>query len=195
MSGLQIGRQARRLGAGVGAAERLPGEIIVGDGKVAGEPLDAALQHLRHAVRPVGGERAKLRRGNAEAEERRGAAREPAHEALVEQRRDVALEDHALLVERAGGEQGVEPRAVEPRHRVAGADEAPEQAVAVEASRESLDAPSPVEAAPVPIGARRFVEAGAQLRLIDGEILAPVGAAEEVEEGGVIAAAPRGRAA
>jgi hypothetical protein len=47
--------------AGIAARKSLPGEIVFGHGKIAGEPFEAAAQDLRHAL--VARQRIELRRG------------------------------------------------------------------------------------------------------------------------------------
>ena len=182
MLSLQIGRQARIVDGRVTPAKRLPGEIVVLHGEVAGEALDAALEHLGDAVGTIAGERAILGGRDAEPIERRGAARQPAHQALLEQRRDLAVEGAPLLGERRGRKHSVEMRAIKFGDRVAGADEFAEQAFPVKIPRESVDAPAAREVAALPIGAAHGVEPRAQLFVVDDNVVARVGAAEKIEE-------------
>ncbi len=65
---------------------------------------------------------------------------------------------------------------------MARAEEMAEQAVAVEVAGEDADAPAAERPALVPIGARRRVEPGAQALVVDADVGASVGAAEEAEE-------------
>ncbi len=66
--------------------------------------------------------------------------------------------------------------------RVARPEEMPEQAVAVEIAGEYADAAAAEHTTPVPVGARGGVEAGAQPLVVDVQVCAGVGTAEEAEE-------------
>ena len=72
------------------------------------------------------------------------------------------------------------------RQRVPGAEEAPKQAVAVEIAGEKVDAPAAERRSLVPVGARGRVERAAQPLVIDRDVGARVGAAEEAEEGLIV---------
>ncbi len=72
------------------------------------------------------------------------------------------------------------------RERMAGAEDMAEHAVAVEIAGEEADAAAPERRSLLPIGARRRIELGPQPPVVDGDVGARVGAAEEAEEGLVV---------
>src|ERR1700722_19973614 len=69
---------------------------------------------------------------------------------------------------------------------MAGADESPEQAIAIEVAREKFDASPSGDPARVPIGASRRIEARAQKPVIGLDILPRVGFSEEAPEGVIV---------
>ena len=69
---------------------------------------------------------------------------------------------------------------------MAGAEDMAEQAMMIEIVGEDADAAPAERGAPVPIGARSGIELDAQPPVIDGDVGARVGAAEEAEEGLVV---------
>src|SRR5208282_6267743 len=85
---LQIGRKRRVRPRRISASERLPGEIIVGDVEVAGQPLDPLTQNSADPQGRIRSQRLVLRRRDAEAVEGRGLFQDPADERLVEDRRE-----------------------------------------------------------------------------------------------------------
>ena len=186
MLALQIGRQRRVRARRVAPAESLPGEIIVGDGEVAGEPLDPLAEHRADAARRIAGQRLVLRRRNAEAVQGGRLLHHPADERLVEDRREALFVEPALLLERPRLENVRRVETVQPGERMARPEEMAEQAVAVEVAGEHADAPPSERAALVPVGAGGRVELQPQGPVVDADIGARVGKAEEAEERVVI---------
>ena len=72
------------------------------------------------------------------------------------------------------------------RERMAGAEDMPEEAVAVEIAGEEANAAATERRPLVPVGARDGVELRPQPAVIGGDIGARVGAAEEAEEAFVV---------
>ncbi len=164
----------------IAAAERLPGEIILLDWKIAGQPLDALAQHRdgiagRHQL-------VILRRRDAERIERDGALGKKLDRFVVEQGRDIALEQAALLFRRARGEDGLELLAVQLGDGMENADEAPEQAVAIQVLAEHVDAPAAQGTILLPISPRLGVELGPQIFVVGRAVGLVVRMAEEAEE-------------
>src|ERR1700691_887158 len=147
---LEIGRQTAVARQRIAASKRLPGKVVFPNRKVASQPLDASFQDRGNAVGPVPRERTILGRRNSKAIERRGTRGEPLHESLFKQRRDLLLEGATLLIHRFRRQHGVESLAVQTGDEVTGADETPQQSMAVEVAREGLDMSSPIEAARIP---------------------------------------------
>ena len=96
-----------------------------------------------------------------------------------------------MLIHRFRRQHGVELLAVQTGDEVTGADEAPQQSMAIEIAREGFDMSSPVEAARIPIGARRLVQVRAQPSLVEGEISRGVRPAEEVEKRHMVGQPPQ----
>ncbi len=97
-------------------------------------------------------QRFELRRRNAEAEQRRRLVHEPADVALLEQRRDLLVEDAAAA--RRGSlacEDALRVAPVRARQQMPRGDEAAEQAVAVDVAAEVADAPAPDAVAALPV--------------------------------------------
>src|SRR5262249_47544334 len=110
----------------------------------------------------------------------------PSDERLFEDRREALLIERALLLERPGLENDRRVEAMQPHERMAGAEDMPEEAVAVEIAGEQGDAPPAERRSLVPIGARRGVELAAQPLVISLDVGARVSAAEEAKEGLVV---------
>ncbi len=183
MGAHQIGRQ-RPVGAlRIGAAERLPGEIIFVERKSAGEPLDPLAQHGCH-LGCAGAERGILRRRNAEAVEREPVRGCPAHQRLGEQRLDRGLEECPLLVERARAQNVAQVDAVDARDQMAHPDGVAQQAMAVDVPGEHRDAAASETggAARLPIGAGLAVEMRREETPIGRDVVGFVGGAEETIE-------------
>jgi len=126
-------------------------------------------------------ERAILGGRNAEAIERGRSAGQPTHQALLEQRRDLALERLTLAGEAVGLQHRIEPRAIELGHDVASPDEAAEQTVMVEVAREGVDPAPPERSRPSNRRATPHPAARVASRR-RGDVVAALGAAEEAEE-------------
>ena len=103
-------------------------------------------------------------------------------ERLVEDRSEPLLVQSPLLLERPRREDHRRVEAVQTDERMARSEEIPRQAMAIEIACEDADAATAERATLVPIGARRGIEFGAQAPIVDVEIRAGVGAAEEAEE-------------
>ncbi len=161
---LQVGRQRSVRAAGVAAPERLPGEIVRVDVEVAGEPLQPLAQHRADAVGRILRQRTVLRRRDAEPVERGGLAHQPAHRRLVEDRREMPIEQDALVRQGIRLQHDARIETMQARERVSGAQKAPEQAVTIEIAREQRDAPAPADSARVPIGAGDGIDAMAKQR-------------------------------
>ena len=86
--------------------------------------------------------RLELRRRNAEPEQRRRLVHEPADVPLLEQRRDLLVEDLALLVAALGLEHALRVAPVRARKQMPRGDEAAEQALPVDVAAEVADAPA-----------------------------------------------------
>ena len=157
-------------------------EVVLAEIEVAGQPFDAGLQDARHAVGFRPGQRAVLRGRNPEPVERGRLVEQPAHETLVEDRRQLAVEDRALLLHRARLQQVAGIASVESRQQVAHADAAAEQPVAIEVARERFDPTPARDGAPLPIAARAEIEMRPDVLPVGGQVAAAVGRAEEAEE-------------
>ena len=190
----EIGRHrcVRRDPVAIAFAERLPGEVILPDIEIAGELFEAVAQHLHHPALLVAEQRAILCRGDAEAEQRRRVARDPADEALLEDRGEPRFEDRPLFVHRIGGEDVARIDAVESREQLGAADEAAEQSLAIEVAREAGDPLPSDQVTAFPVTARRLVEIGGDIAAIGIDIFGAVGLTEEAIEMRMIGQLPRG---
>ena len=92
---LQVERQRTAAARRIAAVEGLPGEIVVTKREAAGEPLEPRSQHSGNIASAGRQKLVILRRWDAEAEQRGGTAGQPAHQPLVEERRDLAVEKRA----------------------------------------------------------------------------------------------------
>ena len=178
----QVRRQRAAAIAGIGAAEGLPGEVVVVEAEAAGQTLEPGAQHVAH----VGAARQRLilRRRNAQAIERQPVGGGPAHRALVEQGRHRSFEELPLLFERAGHEEIAQVDAIGTGNGMADADEAAEHAMAVGIAGEDRDPPAAplLQAAALPIVAARRIEIGRDQPLVGGDIGLGVGGAKEAVE-------------
>ena len=75
---------------------------------------------------------------------------------------------------------------MEARKQMPGADEAAEQAMAIEVRPEVADAPAPEAIARVPVLARGIIEVGPQERAIGVDVVAPIGFGKKATEGAVV---------
>src|SRR5690606_25603536 len=141
----------RAIAVAVAAAEGLPGEVVFRQRKTAGELFEPRAQHRRHVA--AAGQRLILLRRDAETEQRGLLPRRPADEALVEQRRDGAVEEAPLVLQRACLQRAARVGAVEAGDAVAPADEVSKQAVAIEPAAEDGDALAARKGAAIPVGA------------------------------------------
>ncbi len=177
----QIGRQAQAL-AGIAPAEGLPGEPVLLDREIAGEALDPAAQQRGEVAAGIGLERVELGRRDAQAEIGRRQVRQLAHELAVEHRRQLVLEQLALLGHAARVQHPLGPLAVQPAHHMPELDGAAEQAVAVEVAAEHRDPPAAGEIALVP----EVAHLGRQVRghepLVQSQIVGGVRLGEEGAE-------------
>ncbi len=188
---LEIGRRGAIVAGAVATPEGLAREIIRRKLEIAGETPQALVQHLRRAALRISDERLILGRRNAEAIERRRLIDEPAQRLRLEERRNLVVEECALLLERARLEEPARILAMRPRKQMPGADEGAEQPVAIEISGEAVD-PTPAEGRPpLPIGARFAVEIGADPAIVGLDVFRPVGLAEEAMKGREIGKTPR----
>ena len=184
MRALEIGRQRRGGALAIAAPEGLPREIIVRNVEVAGELFQAAFEHHRHLL--VRGERVILRGGNAQSEQRCGLIGQPADKAHVENRRELFLEDRALLLDRFRFQHRARIDPVELRHQMRRADESAQQPALVYAPGKTIYPPPPGQIAAFPIAPRRFVKVRADIAAIGGDVGARIGLSEEAVECGVI---------
>ncbi len=189
--GLEIGRQRPITIAGIAARKGLPGEIVLFDRKIAGQLFQAAAQHLRHALVP--GQGIELRRGDAKTKQRGGLVGQPAHEALVEHRRQFALEHGALRLLRGGGQDLCQVDAIELGQQMRHADEIAEQPALVDALGKAADAAPANQVASFPIAARRLIEHGRQMRAIGRDVGRAIRLGEKAVEGGMVGKALRRR--
>src|SRR6266567_3875465 len=125
---------------------------------MAGQPFDTGLQNPGHAAWFCPGQGSVLRGRNSQAIERGRLVEQPAHEALVEDRRQLAVEYRALLLQGARLQQvaGIAP--VKARQQVAHADASAEQPVAIEIARERFDSTPTRDGARLPVAARAEIE-------------------------------------
>ena len=91
-----------------------------------------------------------------------------------------------LLLEAARGQHAPRVLAVQAGEQVSGADEAAEQAEAVEAAGKARDATAPEQVGPLPVGEGGVVEMAAQVPVVGVDIGARVGGAEEAQERRVV---------
>ncbi len=120
----------------------------------------------------IGGKARKfviLLRRNAEAEERALAAGDPAHDRLFEERRDLLVEELALLADRAGFGHLAQFDAMQAGKKVGSADEAAEQARFVNVAVEDADAAA-AELAAVPVATGRLIETGGEMLVVSAAV-------------------------
>src|SRR5262249_58670861 len=114
--------------------------------------------------------------------ERGGTAGQPAHQPLVEERRDLAVEKGALLTDIARLDELGKVDAIELGEPVAGTDEAAEQASAIDVRAEQRDPPAPGSAPTLPEGAGLGIEIKLDMLPEGADVRHLVGLAEEAVE-------------
>ena len=186
VAALQIGRHRRIRLRPVAAAEGLPGEVVGLQVEAAGEPLQPVAQHGADTGIAIGGERLVLRRRNAEPVERSRLADQPAHELLLEDRGQMPIEQGPLLLHRPRLQHHPGVEAEPAGEEMSGADEAAEQAVAVEIAGEDLDPASAGEVASLPIGAADCVEPRRDQAVIGRYVVLRLRLPEEAAEDRVV---------
>src|SRR5579864_3231267 len=120
---LQIGGDGGAMLDIVAASERLPGEVVLVNRKIAGETLDPLAQDRNRISRR--NQLIILRRRNAQGVERNRTLGEQANRLVVEQRRDMALEQPALFGWRTRREDRFEFLAVQSGDHMEHTDETP----------------------------------------------------------------------
>src|SRR5208283_1503215 len=188
---LEIGRRSALVTIAVATTEGLAREIIGGELEIAGEAAQALVQHLHRAALRVSDKSAILRRRYAEAIERRRLIDEPSQRFRLEERRNLVLEELALLLERARLEKPARILAVGAREQMAGANEGAEQAKAIEIVGEALDPTPPQRRTPLPIGARFAIEVRANPAMVSANVFYPIRFAEEAVKGLEVGKMPR----
>ena len=111
---LQIGWERGIARHRVTAAEGLPGEVIRLDVEAAAEVLEPLAKHGSDALGKITRKATVLGGRDAEAIKGGRLSDEPTQQRLVEDRRDVALVENALLRHSVGLEQGFGVAAVKP---------------------------------------------------------------------------------
>src|SRR5215472_1124558 len=185
--GLEIIRRRPRGLDAVPAPEGLPGEIILLERKLAGQAAQALEVEVCEVSAGVVAERVELRWRNAEAVEHRRHPAEHPHRLRVEGGCDPLLEEPRLVLEIAGAQHARRVVPGEPRREMQEADEAAEEAAAIEtAVREQAEAPFAERRAAFPEGARLVVEVRLKVVAISVPGAGIDAVAEEAIEGAVI---------